>query len=70
MADQLKLTGWVKNLPSGDVECVVTGDKETLKDFEAYLRKGPPLSHVVRIDSIHEKHISEYEGFSGFDVRY
>ena len=69
-ADKLKLMGWVKNLPNGDVECVVTGEQETLKDFEAYLKKGPSLSHVISVDKIHEKSISSSEDFSNFDIRY
>ena len=40
-ADELRLTGTVRNLPSGDVEAVITGDIEQLQKFIEWARQSP-----------------------------
>jgi acylphosphatase len=44
-AESLGLTGWVRNLPSGEVEGVAQGDPQALEDFMSWLGQGP--SHAV-----------------------
>jgi acylphosphatase len=39
-ATELKLTGWVRNLPDGTVAVVAQGDPDTLKAFVEYLHEG------------------------------
>lgn len=46
VANQLGLTGWVRNLPEGDVECEAEGAKPQLEEFLDALRKGPSASRV------------------------
>lgn len=48
---RLGLAGWVRNLPDGRVEASATGDDKALADFEAWLRRGPSLSRVDRVES-------------------
>ena len=67
-AEQLSLSGWVKNLADGSVETVASGDENTLTEFKKKLNQGPPLS---RVDSIIERDISlQNEIFHCFDIRH
>jgi acylphosphatase len=43
------ITGYVKNLFSGDVEVVAQGEKEILDQFVKVLKTGPHLSEVKDI---------------------
>jgi acylphosphatase len=49
---RLGLAGWVRNLPDGRVEACAVGDDTALADFEAWLRRGPRLSRVDRVESV------------------
>lgn len=48
-ARALNLAGWVRNLPSGDVELLARGTAEQLDQLEAHLRSGPPGARVERV---------------------
>jgi acylphosphatase len=45
-ADRLDLTGWVRNLYSGEVELVAEGEELSLVAFCEKINKGPSLSHI------------------------
>jgi len=63
-ATKHSLTGWVRNLPSGTaVEGQVQGPEEKLREFLKEVDKGPPNSHVVRLD---QKEIPLKEGEERF----
>jgi len=47
IARRLGVEGWVRNLPSGQVETEGQGSTEALESFEAELRRGPPGSLVT-----------------------
>lgn len=49
-ATRLKLSGWVRNLSSGEVEAVVAGPPESVHAFVDWARRGPPSARVTRID--------------------
>lgn len=51
LADTLGLTGYVENLPDGDVLMEVQGRMETIQDLIACLHQKKP----IRIDSIEEE---------------
>ncbi len=53
-AQQLKLTGWVKNLHDGRVEIFACGEQQQLRLFEDWLYIGPPLASVVKVDKKQE----------------
>ncbi len=59
-ADELGISGYVRNLPKSEVEVVATLKKEQLDDFLSALKKGPPLARVDNIDI--EEVNEEYEG--------
>jgi acylphosphatase len=49
VAENLKLTGWVKNTEEGNVEMVATGTKDHIKQFVDWCRQGPPKAVVTDI---------------------
>lgn len=48
-AENLKLTGWVKNLPDRRVEVIIQGPKEKIEEMILKCRKGPFLAVVEDI---------------------
>jgi acylphosphatase len=51
-AQQLGITGWVRNLPDGTtVETLAFGSREALDQFLDWLHQGPPGANVVRVDT-------------------
>jgi acylphosphatase len=50
-AERLGITGWVKNLPDGRVEAVISGRAEQLEKLIAWSRRGPPMARVTAVDS-------------------
>jgi acylphosphatase len=66
-AKELNLTGYVRNLPGGAVECVAEGEREQLEKLISRLKVGPPAARVARVVASW----SEYSGaYPGFRVRY
>jgi len=63
----LGLTGWVRNLPDGGVECIAEGEETMLLEFVQWCAHGPVISRVEEI----EKKWEAYKGeFSAFDISY
>jgi acylphosphatase len=65
-AKKLGLTGWVRNLSDGTVECVVQGPKETIDMMVAACHAGPPLARVMQVDS---RELTGDETFPAFQQR-
>ena len=59
-------TGWVRNLPDGDVEALVEGETDVVGRVEAALRTGPRAARVDRV-SIDEEQPDG--GFTAFSIR-
>lgn len=49
-ANKLGLKGWVRNLPTGEVEAIVQGEKETVEKLIAWCNEGPPAAEVSGVD--------------------
>ena len=49
VAQELGLTGWVRNLPDGSVEAYAEGPREALEAFIKRLGDGPPMGKVQTI---------------------
>jgi len=65
-ADNLGLTGWVRNCKSGQVEIIVEGADVSIDKLISWCRTGPSMAQVtdVRID------FDDYRGeFGGFRVK-
>lgn len=50
-AQELGLTGWVRNLADGRVEAVATGEAGVLDSFERWLWQGPEFARVTSVES-------------------
>lgn len=66
-AQELELTGWVRNLPTGQVEAVFEGNRENIEKIIEWAKKGPP---TARVDDI-KVNWQNYKGeFNVFQIRY
>jgi acylphosphatase len=65
-AEELGLSGWVRNLPGGGVEAVFEGSAEAVAQAVAWTRHGPPAAVVTSLTETAE----EPEGLSGFALRF
>jgi len=61
---RLRLSGWVKNLPDGDVETHAEGSAEAVEQYLAWLEKGPPYA---RVESVRSRPV-EPRGYISFDI--
>lgn len=63
----LDLKGYVQNTGQDTVEVVAEGEEAKLAEFLSWLRKGPPLAKVSKVDS----HWLDPTGeFKDFAIRY
>lgn len=60
------IKGYVKNLPSGDVEIKAVGPEKNVQLYVQWCKQGPPHAHVEDI-SVEE---SNPESFQTFDVKH
>ena len=49
-ANQIGVTGWVRNTKDGKVELVAKGGAEQIQQLEAALWQGSPMSEVTALD--------------------
>lgn len=61
-AQQLSLTGWVRNLSDGRVEVMASGAPERLDRLQEWLGKGPELAQVAAVQVAMEPY-HEYQAF-------
>lgn len=66
-AENLGITGTVKNLSDGTVEIVAQGEKEPLEEFLKKCKKGSMMAFVEKLD-IQDQEISEE--FEEFQIRH
>lgn len=62
-AVSLALTGFVKNLPSGEVEVVAEGNEESLESFLSILKRGSVYSNVEKVDYVIKEAKDEFPDF-------
>jgi acylphosphatase len=63
-AQQMELTGWVRNRADGTVEVWAEGPKPTLEDFISVVREGPASSAVRRLETAWHSPKDEYQRFT------
>jgi acylphosphatase len=63
-AEELGLTGWVKNTVNGNVEAVFEGDEAIVDEMIAWCRVGPPLAQVANVKIIQKRVGGEFTGFA------
>jgi len=57
------LNGWVRNLDTGEVEVVLEGPEDKIKDMIEWCKKGPMHAKVENVKIKLEKHKGEFKGF-------
>lgn len=64
-AAELGLSGWVRNLVDGSVEAHLEGDGDRVQEMLDWLRRGPALARVDRLDALD----ADALGSGSFEVR-
>ncbi|MEO9477347.1 MAG: acylphosphatase [Cyclobacteriaceae bacterium] len=65
-ADELGVTGWVRNEPDGSVLIHAEGEGDVLNRLVAWSKKGPQFARVSSV----EQEGSTPEGFDSFEIRH
>ena len=65
-ARRLGLTGFIRNLPNGDVEVIACGNRDELHKLAAWLWQGPPRAAVIEVIS---ESIEAQDTYDEFVVR-
>ena len=66
-AQSSKITGWVKNIPSGEVEAILEGDEKKIRSLIEWCRTNN--SYPLRVDKI-QCSMGKYKGeFKKFEIR-
>lgn len=61
-ADELGITGFVRNQPDKSVYIEAEGNDTSIDEFIAWCKEGPPFAHVERCDT-EEGPITHFSGF-------
>ena len=65
-AEELGLSGWVKNAPDGNVEAVFEGPSDGVREIVAWCEQGPPNASVANVEADFEP---AHDDLTGFEVR-
>lgn len=62
-ADELNLTGWVRNKNDGTVEAYAEGADDALQQFINWCHQGPSEAEVndVNVNEVHEEKLGSFE---------
>ena len=63
MADEIGITGWVKNTPDNSVEMIISGSQQGLQQFIEWCKQGPARANVseVKVDETKEEKFDKFE---------
>jgi len=62
-AEQLGITGWVRNTPDGNVEAVFEGDEKSIEEMLEWCNHGPPLARVDNVEVGKQPVTDEFDQF-------
>ena len=70
LAIALKLNGYVKNLPTGEVEAVVVGNETVISRLITHCYTGSTCAHVAQIDvtQIEQKNLEQISDYTDFKI--
>jgi acylphosphatase len=66
VAEDLGVDGWVRNMPDGSVEALVSGEEEKVEKILEWCRRGPELARVDRVEITPADPPTE----KGFHIKY
>lgn len=67
-AQELGISGWVRNLPDGSVEVRARGDASALDQLLEAIKRGPARSRVERVEAQPWNEAREPEGL--FEIKF
>lgn len=62
-AEELNVSGWIRNTREGDVEAMISGKKDSVDRFVEWSKSGPQRAVVTGV-VIHKKELLEFDSFS------
>ncbi|MBN1219142.1 MAG: acylphosphatase [Anaerolineae bacterium] len=62
-AQELGVTGWVRNLWDGQVEAIFEGNEKAVDNAVKWCHIGPPSAQVDNVDVTYETPSGEFSGF-------
>jgi len=62
-AQEKGLTGWVRNIYSGEVEALFEGDNTKIMEMIEWCRKGPSGARVEDIEVTYHQYSGEFDSF-------
>lgn len=57
------VTGWVRNLPTGQVEVLIEGDKKAVEEMVLWCHKGPAAANVASVEVSLEPYHGDFTDF-------
>ena len=63
-AQLLGVTGWVRNLPDGNVEALLEGERPDVERLIEWCRHGPSMAEVESVEVREEPYQGEFYRFS------
>jgi acylphosphatase len=64
-ANELEVTGWVRNCPDGRVDAHIEGEDGAVQQLIEGIRRGPP---AARVEDVHLWDVELFD-YDGFEVR-
>ncbi len=68
-AENLGLSGWVRNLKNGWVEAMFVGPEEKTEEMLSWLKQGSPLARVEEVRIKSKKAVRKDPFFGQFEIR-
>ena len=62
-AVELRVSGWVRNLPDGRVEAVFEGERSAVESALRYVHGGPGLARVDGVELVDEAYRGDLQSF-------
>lgn len=66
-AEQLGVTGWIRNTSDGCIEAIFEGNKNMVKEMVDWCNHGPPQA---KVENIEIKNQPVTNAFDGFAIKY
>lgn len=63
-AEEVGVSGWVRNLPDGRVEALFVGEEDTLEEVLVFCHKGPERARVESVEVSDAEDPGDLEGFT------
>ncbi|MCZ7393743.1 MAG: acylphosphatase [Candidatus Methanoperedens sp.] len=63
-AEELSVSGWVRNLADGRVEAVFEGEEGNVRKMIEWCRRGPEYARVEDVGIVQEQYKGELKGFA------